>query len=38
VIEDIPWRLRTNIELEILYKDFSTGNFIKLQRRDGLDG
>jgi len=30
VIEDIPWQIRTNVELEKLYKDFITGNFIKL--------
>ena len=29
---DVPWRIRTNVELEKLYKYFSIGNFIKLQR------
>jgi hypothetical protein len=32
VIQDIRWRIRTNVELEKLYKDFNTGNCIKLQR------
>jgi len=31
VIEDIAWRIRTNVEK--LYKDFNTGNFIKRQHR-----
>jgi hypothetical protein len=32
VIEDDQWRLRTNVELEKLYKYVNIGTFIKLQR------